>query len=134
MGTLFATTNGYLDGVIKGIDALFASALAAGPSAIVLIDELDGIPSRAGLNDRHASWWTPVINHFLTTLDSSLSGSASRLIVIGATNHPERLDPALIRPGRLDRVIWVDMRRGLGRHPAATSGSGPDRRTPDRGR
>ena len=109
MGTLFATTSGYLDSVIKGIDALFASALAAGPSAIVLIDEIDGIPSRTDLNDRHASWWTPVINHFLTSLDSSLSGPSSRLIVIGATNHPQRLDPALVRPGRLDRIIWVDM-------------------------
>ena len=107
VGTLFSTTSGALDGVVKGIDSLFASARRAAP-AIIFLDELEGFPNRATLDDRHSSWWTPVVNHMLTTLDSVTSTSVSNLIVIGATNHPERLDPALTRPGRLDRIIWID--------------------------
>lgn len=107
MGTLFASTAGYLDSIVKGIDSLFAGASAAGPAAIVFLDELEGFPRRDQLEARHASWWTPVVNHMLTTLDSSLSSSTSNLIVVGATNHPDRLDPALTRPGRLDRVLWI---------------------------
>jgi len=106
-GTLFSTTSGTLDGVVKGIDSLFASARRMAP-AIVFIDELDGFPNRAAMDARHSSWWTPVVNHMLTTLDGAMSSTASKLIVIGATNHPDRLDPALTRPGRLDRVIWID--------------------------
>jgi ATP-dependent Zn protease len=108
MGTLFASTSGYLDSVVKGIDALFYEARSAGPAALLFIDELEGFPSRSGLEGRHASWWTPVVNHLLTSLDSNLSPAASNLIVIGATNHPDRLDSALTRRGRLDRVIWID--------------------------
>tara|TARA_R110002124_G_scaffold144122_15_gene309058 strand:- start:5131 stop:7053 length:1923 start_codon:yes stop_codon:yes gene_type:complete len=107
VGTLFATTSGYLDSVIKGIDALFAGASAAGPAAIVFLDELEGFPRRDQIEPRHASWWTPVVNHVLTTLDSALSSSTRNLIVVGATNYPDRLDPALTRPGRLDRILWI---------------------------
>ncbi|MBJ3786400.1 AAA family ATPase [Devosia sediminis] len=106
MGTLFATTSGYLDSVIKGIDALFANASRVAP-ALIFLDELEGIPSRSTLDTRHASWWTPVVNHFLTVLDGSTSSAAANLIVIGATNHPDRLDPALVRQGRLDQVLWI---------------------------
>jgi hypothetical protein len=108
MGTLFASTSGYLDSVVKGIDTLFSQARSSGPAALLFIDELEGFPSRSGLESRHASWWTPVVNHLLTSLDGSLSPAASNLIVIGATNHPDRLDSALTRRGRLDRVIWID--------------------------
>ena len=43
----------------------------------------------------------------LLTLDSASSGVSSRLIVIGATNFPEKLDSALTRPGRLSRIIRI---------------------------
>lgn len=108
MGTLFGSTAGYLDSIVKGIDSLFNEASNAAKCSLVFIDELEGIPSRINLDNRHASWWTPVVNHFLTTLDSALSPAATNLIIVGATNFPERLDPALTRPGRLDRVIWID--------------------------
>jgi cell division protease FtsH len=101
----FANSAGYLDSVIKQIDAVFAEAAAKGP-AILLLDEIEGLPSRSSL-DRHASWWTPVIGHMLLTLDSASSGVSSKLIIIGATNHVEKLDPALVRPGRLSKIIHI---------------------------
>jgi len=105
VGSWFANSPGYLDSVIKQIDEVFGSARAVGP-AIILLDEIDGIPSRAGLSSRNADWWLPVIGHMLTTLDGATTDT-SNLIVIGATNHPEKIDPALARPGRLNRILHI---------------------------
>jgi len=105
VGAWFANSPGYLDSVIKQIDEVFSSARAVGP-AILFLDEIDGIPNRATIAARAADWWLPVIGHLLTLLDGAASAS-SNLIVIGASNHPEKLDSALMRPGRLNRFIHI---------------------------
>lgn len=105
MGTLFSTTTGFLDAVTKAIDALFAPETTGGPF-MVLLDELDAFPNRATLESRHAEWWTTVITHLLTRLDGA-SNRDDLAIVIGATNFPNRLDKALIRPGRMNRLIHI---------------------------
>jgi cell division protease FtsH len=102
----FANSPGYLDSIIKQIDELFAAAAAVAPACIFL-DEIEGIPSRDNA-DRHSSWWIPVVGHMLLKLDSATSGDSSKLIVIGATNHPSKLDPALVRSGRLNRIIHIE--------------------------
>lgn len=105
LSDIFATSAGYLDSVIKGIREVFARAEAAAPAAI-LWDELDSLPMRAELDDgRSSSWWTPVVTEYLTLLDSAAGGARPGVFVWAATNYPERIDPALIRPGRLDRII-----------------------------
>lgn len=101
----FANSPGYLDSVIKQIDEVFASARAVSP-AILFLDELDGVPNRATLSPRGSDWWLPVIGHLLTVLDGATSDS-SDLIVVGATNYADKLDSALVRPGRLNRVITI---------------------------
>jgi hypothetical protein len=106
VGSLFATSTGYLDGVIKAWDGVIAQAAAMAP-AIVFLDELDGLPNRAAMDAKDRGWWTPVVNHVLTSLDGAASGISARLIIIGATNHAARLDLALIRPGRLSRIIHI---------------------------
>lgn len=102
----FANSPGYLDSIIKQIDELFAAAAAVAP-ALIFLDECEGIPSRSNA-DRHSSWWIPVVGHMLLKLDSATSGDSSKLIVIGATNHPEKLDAALVRPGRLSKIIHIE--------------------------
>lgn len=102
-GQWFADSGGHLDDVIKEVAKMFST----GP-AVILLDELDGIPDRRTLSGRGADWWSPVIGFLLTMLDGAVSSSAHNFIVIGATNLPERLDPALTRPGRLNRVIHID--------------------------
>src|SRR6266513_1350075 len=87
---------------------LFKQAKEAAP-AIVFIDELDAIGrSRAGNvggisggHDERAQ----TLNQILTEMDGFDAGT--NVIVLGATNRPEVLDPALLRPGRFDRRIAV---------------------------
>jgi cell division protease FtsH len=82
---------------------LLAQAKAAAP-AIVFIDELDAIGSRgAGAHPEHAQ----TLNQLLVELDGLTRRAA--VIVMGATNRPDMLDPALIRPGRFDRTVVLDL-------------------------
>jgi cell division protease FtsH len=93
---------------------LFAEAKKAAP-AIVFIDELDAIGrSRAagegfgGHDEREQT-----LNQILTEMDGF--DPATGVIVIGATNRPDVLDPALLRPGRFDRRIAVQPPDRVGR-------------------
>lgn len=45
--------------------------------------------------------------HILITLDGVTSGTTSKLVIVGATNYIDRVDDALLRPGRLTRVIKI---------------------------
>jgi cell division protease FtsH len=87
---------------------LFKQAKAAAP-AIVFIDELDAIGrSRSGnvggISGGHDER-EQTLNQILTEMDGFEAGT--NVIVLGATNRPEVLDPALLRPGRFDRRIAV---------------------------
>jgi cell division protease FtsH len=102
----FTATDGYLNNVLKEVDRTFAAAAACAPS-ILFLDELDALPSRDTVGERNRDYWVPIITNILLTLDSATSGTSSRLIVIGATNYGDKLDPALVRPGRLNRIITI---------------------------
>jgi cell division protease FtsH len=107
VGELFATSSGHLDGVIRAMRELFAKAVAAAPS-ILFIDEIDGLPSRESLDDsRGRDFWMPIIEDFMLLLDDATSGKREGVVVIGATNRIDAVDPAILRPGRLERAIEV---------------------------
>ncbi len=88
---------------------LFEKAKADAP-AIVFIDEIDAIgrrrsgggPLGAGSNDEREQ----TLNQLLASMDGFEPNEA--VIVLAATNRPEVLDPALLRPGRFDRQVTVD--------------------------
>ena len=103
----FASGGGYLNDVIKAIDSTFSEANASGP-CVLLLDELDAVPNRETVDARYRDFWTPVVTSLLLALDGATSNSAN-IIVVGATNHPARLDPALVRPGRLNKIIHIDL-------------------------
>jgi len=103
----FTSGTGYLDSVVKQVDQVFAQARAQAP-CILLLDEIDALPSRNATDSRNADYWAVVITNVLTLLDGAVSGQTEGVIVVGATNHAGRLDPALVRPGRLSRVIHID--------------------------
>lgn len=102
----FTTGSGHLDGVLREINATWERARAVAP-AIVLLDELDAVPSRAGMEQRDRTWWTTVVTHLLLSLDSACSGVTQNLVIVGATNYAHLLDEALVRPGRLERILHV---------------------------
>ncbi len=95
------------------VRSLFAQARRLAPS-IVFIDELDAIGktrggSRGGSHDEREQ----TLNQLLVEMDG-IDGDRS-VIILAATNRPEMLDPALLRPGRFDRTVTVDRPDVLGR-------------------
>ncbi len=104
----FANSAGYLDSVIKQFDELLARAQAHAPS-LILLDELEGIPRRNDLDRRGRDWWLPVVNHILSALDGAVAGKTSGVVIVGTTNNPERLDEALLRPGRMHPLLEVPL-------------------------
>jgi transitional endoplasmic reticulum ATPase len=88
--------------VIK-IRELFEEAEAQAPS-IVFIDEFEAlVPSRAGLSG-HQQYKAEEVNEFLAHLNGS---GEKRILVIAATNEPNKIDAAVLRTGRLDKHLWV---------------------------
>jgi cell division protease FtsH len=92
----------------KRVRDLFESAKAVAPS-IIFIDELDAIGGRRGLGIW--SGGTDERERTLNQLLSEMSGfePSENVIVMAATNRPDVLDAALLRPGRFDRRIMVDL-------------------------
>jgi cell division protease FtsH len=82
----------------------FETARAKAP-AILFLDEVDSFPNRQGVTHAHRDYVVEVVNGLLEQLDG-LSGREG-LIFLAATNDVSRCDPALIRAGRLNRIIEV---------------------------
>lgn len=98
IGKLFATTDGFLNSVIKALDQTFSEARSKAP-CVLFLDEIDALPNRfQSHGDRNDSYWHAVITHFLKLLDDSREG----VIVVAATNLFSRLDPAITRAGRIE--------------------------------
>jgi len=83
---------------------LFEAAKKAAP-CIVFIDEIDAIGSTRALKEQQALKMT--LNQLLVELDGFKETEG--IIIVGATNFPEVLDPALVRPGRFDRNVVVPL-------------------------
>jgi transitional endoplasmic reticulum ATPase len=87
----------------RGVRELFRRARQAAP-ALIFLDEVDALaPPRgqggdSGVSDR-------VVAALLTELDGV--ETLRDVVVVAATNRPDRVDPALLRPGRLDRLVYV---------------------------
>jgi cell division protease FtsH len=85
------------------IRRLFAIARKHEP-AIIFIDELDAVGGRRGMDISGEKDQT--LNQLLVEMDG-FAGGTGRLVVIAASNLLEKLDPALLRPGRFDRQVFV---------------------------
>lgn len=94
-----------LDECVQLMSATFAAARQQAPS-ILFIDEIDTLGNRESFQGQNASWNTAFLNALLSELDGF--DDRSQVIVIGATNHADNVDPALQRAGRLDRVITIN--------------------------
>ncbi|KAI1376099.1 AAA-domain-containing protein [Hypoxylon crocopeplum] len=102
--------NKYVGESERSVRQVFSRAFASAP-CILFFDELDALVPRRDGNGPDAS--ARVVNQLLTELD----GISSRLgvYVVGATNRPDMIDPAILRPGRLGTNIFVDLPDADGR-------------------
>ena len=89
------------------VRALFEDARKSAP-AIIFIDEIDSIGRKrgAGIGGGHDER-EQTLNQILSEMDGF--DKTASVIVLGATNRPDVLDPALLRPGRFDRQVTIDL-------------------------
>ncbi|HEX6971672.1 MAG TPA: AAA family ATPase, partial [Limnochordia bacterium] len=78
--------------------------------AVLFIDEIEVLGGRRGVHHSHLEY-DQTLNELLVQMDGIGSGDpeAPRVLVVAATNRPDLLDPALLRPGRFDRTVRVDL-------------------------
>ncbi len=96
--------GGHQGDMLKAMRRSFADAKARAP-AIVFIDEVDSFSNRATVSHRYAEWDMQVVNALLAEIDGVEQREG--VVLIAACNHPNKLDPALARSGRLDRHIRI---------------------------
>ena len=107
-GANFITVNGpemaskWFGESERAIRQIFKRAKQMAP-CIIFFDELDSIAPIRGSGDSSA--WEKVVAQMLTSMDGV--ESLNNVMVMGATNRPDMIDPALLRPGRFDKLVLV---------------------------
>ncbi|RQD75414.1 MAG: AAA family ATPase [Candidatus Syntrophonatronum acetioxidans] len=77
-------------------------------SAIIFIDEIEILGGKRGTHGSHLEY-DQTLNQLLVEMDGINYQEEVKVLVVGATNRSELLDPALVRPGRFDRIVNVDL-------------------------
>ncbi|MDD5253672.1 MAG: CDC48 family AAA ATPase [Candidatus Nanoarchaeia archaeon] len=88
----------------KGVRKVFEKARQAAPT-IIFFDEIDALAPRRGLDNSGSRVMETVVNTILAEMDGL--EELTDIVVIAATNRPDIIDPALLRPGRFDRIVFV---------------------------
>ncbi|MGE5677822.1 MAG: AAA family ATPase [Pseudomonadota bacterium] len=84
------------------------------PGAVIFIDEIEVLGGARGQNNGHQEH-DQTLNELLVQMDGISSSDELKVLIIGATNRADMLDNALLRPGRFDRVVRVDLPDKKGR-------------------
>jgi len=93
----------FIHGAVSNIGKAFEMAKQNAP-AVLFFDEISSlVPNRKNLNES-SSHKEEEISEFLIQLNDAAD---NRILVVGATNYIERIDPAILRPGRFDKKIYV---------------------------
>ncbi|KAI8918469.1 P-loop containing nucleoside triphosphate hydrolase protein [Powellomyces hirtus] len=96
--------NKYVGESEKAVRMVFARAQASSP-CVIFFDELDALcPARS--NEAESQSSSRLVNTLLTEMDGM--GGRKQVYVLAATNRPDMIDPAMLRPGRLDKALYVD--------------------------
>lgn len=98
--------RGHLGDLLKAMRSDFDKAKEGAP-CILFCDELDSFGDRNSFSADNKDYSTQVVNGFLEHLDG-LDGREG-VVVIGATNNVSGIDPAILRPGRLDRHVAIPL-------------------------
>lgn len=98
---------GFLGDVLQRMSAAFTHASKHAP-AILFIDEIDNIGSRSNAGARqYDDYWVSLINRLLELLDGATKTEG--VVIVGSTNLPEKIDPALLRSGRLETHVRIPL-------------------------
>ncbi|MBO4583375.1 MAG: ATP-dependent zinc metalloprotease FtsH [Alphaproteobacteria bacterium] len=113
----FATSGSDFSGIIVGLGVakikdIFEMAKRNAP-CLLFIDEIDAIGQRRSQTSFNDQDREQTLNQLLIEMDGF--SNETGIIVIGATNRPDMLDPALLRPGRFDRQVHIDLPDMAGR-------------------
>ena len=103
--------NMYIGQSEENIRNIFAKAKSVAPS-IIFFDELDSIARKRGKNNSSSGVMDRLVSTLLTELDTINEGEEEPVFVIGATNRPDLLDPALLRHGRFDKLVFIGLDNG----------------------
>ncbi|XP_075719891.1 peroxisome biogenesis factor 6 [Rhinoderma darwinii] len=98
--------NMYVGQSEENVREVFSRAQVASP-CIIFFDELDSLAPNRGRSGDSGGVMDRVVSQLLAEMDGL--HSSSDVFVIGATNRPDLLDPALLRPGRLDKLVFVGL-------------------------
>ncbi len=99
--------NKYVGESERAIRSLFIRAKNSSP-CIIFFDELDAlVPKRSNENNNSSE---RVVNQLLTEMDGL--EDRKQIFIIAATNRPDIIDPAMLRPGRLDKLLYVPLPDG----------------------
>jgi ribosome biogenesis ATPase len=96
--------NKYVGESEKAVRQLFKRAKSSAP-CVIFFDELDSLVPKRGSESNNSS--ERVVNQLLTELDGL--DDRNGVFVIAATNRPDIIDPAMLRPGRLDKLLYVPL-------------------------
>jgi transitional endoplasmic reticulum ATPase len=88
----------------KAIREVFRKARMAAPT-VIFLDEMDSLTPRRGMGMSDSGVSERVISQLLTEMDGIVT--LQDIVVVAATNRPDMVDPAVLRPGRFDRLIYV---------------------------
>ncbi|KZT03423.1 AAA-domain-containing protein [Laetiporus sulphureus 93-53] len=99
--------NMYIGESEANVRRVFQRARDARP-CVVFFDELDSVAPKRGSHGDSGGVMDRIVSQILAELDGLSGGNAGGdVFVIGATNRPDLLDPALLRPGRFDRMLYL---------------------------
>ncbi|XP_050388321.1 peroxisome biogenesis protein 6 [Argentina anserina] len=97
--------NMYIGESEKNIRDIFQKARSARP-CVIFFDELDSLAPARGASGDSGGVMDRVVSQMLAEIDG-LNDSTQDLFIIGASNRPDLIDPALLRPGRFDKLLYV---------------------------
>ncbi|MGO7299589.1 AAA family ATPase [Rhizobium ruizarguesonis] len=106
VGDWQGSKNGYLGDMLAAMSKSFADATSR-RGAVLLVDELDAIGDRATMRGDHAFYEGNVIGRFLELTTHALDQPGT--IIVGATNYAHLIDNAILRSGRLEKHVYLEL-------------------------
>ncbi|CAK5264057.1 unnamed protein product [Mycena citricolor] len=98
--------NMYIGESEANVRRVFQRARDAKP-CVIFFDELDSVAPKRGNHGDSGGVMDRIVSQLLAELDGMSAGGSADVFVVGATNRPDLLDPALLRPGRFDRLLYL---------------------------